>query len=130
MKKSQDLQPLFEYFGMLRKYEEKGYLQAEPEKHEAYITRAAYLTLLGEDSEKTLCESTIPVNEVADISRRLLTYVAYQHQLNDYIEKPFALHVLKEDAPFDPLYTVLFSRRRVWWKLWLGKADHIEIISY
>lgn len=45
MKSHPDLQPWLDYFQMLHTYEEHGFLQIEAEKHEAYITRAALLTL-------------------------------------------------------------------------------------
>ena len=45
-KKHKNLQPWLDYFDMLHTYEQKGYLQMEPQKHETYVTRAALLTLV------------------------------------------------------------------------------------
>jgi hypothetical protein len=46
--KNQDLQPWLDYFKMFQQYEQKGFLQMNPQEHEAYITRAALLTLVPE----------------------------------------------------------------------------------
>lgn len=48
-KKITNLQPWLDYFKMLQRYETKGFLQMNPKEHEAYITRAALLTLVPED---------------------------------------------------------------------------------
>ena len=48
--KHQDLQPWLDYFEMLQQYEAKGFLQTNPKEHEAYITRAALLTLANIDA--------------------------------------------------------------------------------
>ena len=45
--KNRDLQPWLDYFGLLRTYEEKGFLEVKPDRHEAYVTQAAMMTLLG-----------------------------------------------------------------------------------
>jgi len=45
-KKKTNLQPWLDYFKMLQRYETKGFLQMNPKEHEAYITRAALLTLV------------------------------------------------------------------------------------
>ena len=41
MSKRKFLQPWLDYFDMLHTYEQKGYLEVKPDKHEAFITRAA-----------------------------------------------------------------------------------------
>ncbi len=43
--KHPDLTPWLDYFKMLQRYEAKGFLEVKPAEHEAYITRAALLTL-------------------------------------------------------------------------------------
>lgn len=48
-KKKTNLQPWLDYFKMLRQYEAKGFLEIKPQEHEAYVTRAALLTLVPED---------------------------------------------------------------------------------
>lgn len=48
-KKKTNLQPWLDYFKMLQRYEAKGFLEVKPQEHEAYITRAALLTLVPED---------------------------------------------------------------------------------
>ena len=49
--KYQDLTPWLDYLDMLQWYEQEGFLQMNPKEHEAYITRAALLTLLGAHGE-------------------------------------------------------------------------------
>ena len=46
--KHPDLTPWLDYFKMLQRYEQKGFLEIKPQEHEAYITRAALLTLVPE----------------------------------------------------------------------------------
>jgi len=47
-KKRTNLQPWLDYFKMLQRYEQEGFLQMNPKEHEAYVTRAALLTLVPE----------------------------------------------------------------------------------
>ncbi len=47
-KKKTNLQPWLDYFKMLQRYEAKGFLEVKSQEHEAYITRAALLTLVPE----------------------------------------------------------------------------------
>lgn len=125
-KKKDNLEPWLDYFRMLRVYEREGFLNVLPEKHEAYITRAALCTLACCDPEETL--------RLAKGVRRTLAGIrAYAGWMSrdggDYLRYGFALHVVHEEAPHDPLCTVFSSRRRAWWKLW-RMADRVEVIGY
>lgn len=171
MAKRKDLQPWLDYFDMLRTYKRKGFLeipeqraqsgtrsdsdesqqcstenQAQLDRHEAYITRAALFTLTEYDDVESLTERsadamTRRTRSVTDAVNRIRIYAAYVRQWKNVkdgklseayadVDSPFALHVVKEDEPHDLLYTLFFTRKRTWRSLWLTKCDHIEIISY
>jgi hypothetical protein len=68
--------------------------------------------------------------EIRHCAQRIRAYAWWRSHGEDYLAQPFALHVVKTDEPHDLLCTVLLTYRRVWWKLWLGKADKVEVISY
>lgn len=129
MSKRKSLQPWLDYFDLLHKYEQQGYLEVKPEKHEAYITRAALCTL---SITPHLFEGDgVVINtHILNVARYIRAYAAYRSASDaDYDKYAFALHVVKEEAPHDLLCTILLTRRRVWWRLW-GKAEKIEIINY
>lgn len=87
--KYQDLTPWLDYFEMLQWYEQEGFLQMNPKEHEAYITRAALLTLAGIDAEdvqsaaissqpEALSDATRKLRACTDVARRLRAYAAYR----------------------------------------------------
>lgn len=123
--KHQDLQPWLTYFKVLQTYEEKGYLEVKPTDLEAYVTRAALCTL---ENKKELA---LPSGkDLADALMCIRAYTGWRSQKGqDVLQKPFALHVVREDMPHDLLCTVLVTRRRKWTRLWLY-TDHVEVISY
>lgn len=141
-KKHTNLQPWLDYFGMLRQYEQKGFLQVKPQEHEAYITRAALLTLAGIDEQAVQYTAAVPqssagaalsaatrqLQAIPALIRRLRTYAAYLSTEGEaYLAQPFALHIVKEDYPHDLLLTVLLQQRRTWY----GRTkEHIEVIDY
>ena len=153
--KHQDLQPWLDYFKMLQRYEQKGFLQMNPKEHEAYVTRAALLTLAGiyaEDVQSAAISSQ--PEAIADTLSRLRAYAAYrwapavgqQHpvdmndpaaplpdipkaELTAYFSQPFATHIVKEDYPHDLLLTLLLQRKRSWRTAW-QTVDTIEAIDY
>lgn len=153
--KHQDLQPWLDYFKMLQRYEQKGFLQMNPKEHEAYVTRAALLTLAGiyaEDVQSAAISSQ--PEAIADTLSRLRAYAAYrwapaigqQHpvdindpdaeipvipieELTAYLSQPFAVHVVKEDYPHDLLLTLLLQQKRSWRTAW-RTVDTIEAIDY
>lgn len=124
-KKWTNLQPWLDYFKMLQKYESNGYLEVSVNKGEAYITQAALYTLAGDDLNRYQV-----AKGVIKTAERIRAYVAWKGRFgSDWLEKPFALQVVRDDAPHDPVYTVLLSRKRRWWKLWL-KANVVDVINY
>ena len=152
-KKKTNLQPWLDYFKMLQQYEAKGFLEVKPHEHEAYITRAALLTLTGIDAENVQSAAISSQPEaLADTLSRLRAYAAYrwapavgqQHpvdindpdaeipvipieELTAYFSQPFAIHIVKEDYPHDLLLTLLLQQKRTWY----GRTkDTIEAIDY
>ena len=154
-KKKTNLQPWLDYFKMLQQYEQKGFLEVKPQEHEAYITRAALLTLAGIDVQDVQSAAISSQPEaLADTLSRLRTYAAYrwapavgqQHpvDINDpdaeipvipieeltvYFSQPFATHIVKEDYPHDLLLTLLLQQKRSWRTAW-RTVDTIEVIDY
>ena len=126
MKKHKDLQPWLEYFEMLRRYKEKGLLHMQPDKHEAYVTEPALHAMSpGNDPQKQMTDGSI-----FRTVRRLRTYAAWLlTEEKSYFNQPFAVNVVKDEPPHDPLYTIVMERRRKWWRLWM-LTDCIEVIDY
>lgn len=133
MAKHINLQPWLDYFKMLQHHEEKGFLQTEPEKNEAYVTEPALYMLAGVSfpTEKGADIDILHIlKSVKRLARRLRTYVGWKRQQGvEILSHPFALHVVKPEAPHDLLFTILLTSKRHWWTLWL-RHDSIEIISY
>ena len=76
--KRQDLQPWLDYFRMLQQYEAKGFLEIKPQEHEAYITRAALLTLAGIDVENVQSAAISSQPEaLADTLRNIRAYAVW-----------------------------------------------------
>lgn len=123
------MQPWMDYFAMLRTYEKKGYLDVRADKHEAYITQAALLTLAGADASQD--QSWLwRVTGSTGVVRNIRSYAAWKSLSGgDYMSWNFALHVVKDDQPHDLLCTILLSHRRRWYRLWL-KTEAVEVIGY
>jgi hypothetical protein len=123
--KRNNLQPWLEYFDMLYAYEDKGLLDVFPEKHEAYITQAAVHAVSdGDDPVRQLAKA------VPDTLKRIRAYAGWRSREGaGYLSRVFALHVVKDDAPHDLLYTLLLVRRRVWWRLW-RLTDTVDAVTY
>ena len=142
-KKAKDLQPWLDYFAMLQEYERNGYLEVgrhdkatdEDVTNEAYVTRSALMTLAGiTDVDVT----SLPVGEAErrliretpKVVRCVRTYAGWRSREGvAFLDRPFALHVVREDEPHDLLYTVVLTVRRRWWKPWT-KSDRLEVVSY
>lgn len=125
MKKTVDIQPWVDYFRMLMEYEEKGYLELRADKHEAFVTRAALHAMSDGDDPMEQLKKAVP-----DSAMRIRTYAGWKSQAGiGYMEKPFAVHVVKEEYPHDLLYTLLITRQRTWRSLWRDK-ERIEVIGY
>lgn len=133
-----DLQPMLDYFDMLMTYEQKGFLEVIPDKHEAYITRAAFFTLsdnISSQTDEILMSEAVKGLPITERRLKSLVYLKgyagfKSKQVNDYLKEPFAIHLVKEDKPHDLLCTILILYRRVWQKLWLSKAPTLEVITY
>ena len=150
--KHQDLQPWLDYFKMLQQYEQKGFLEIKPQEHEAYITRAALLTLSPTPALPEGEGDAANGKALADTLSRLRAYAAYrwapavgqQHPVNindpdaeipvipieeltAYFSQPFAVHIVKEDYPHDLLLTLLLQQKRAWYG---RRKDTIEVIDY
>lgn len=153
MAKYKSLQPWLDYFDLLHTYEQKGYLEVKPDKHEAYITRAGLYTLSPAPSLPG-GEGDVADTHVLETFRRIRAYTDYlsavsvgakypaeisdegvaappipASELKECMDHPFALHIVKEEAPHDVLCTLLLTRKRVWWQLW-RKAERVEVIIY
>lgn len=156
MKKHKDIQPWAEYFQMLLAYERSGYLQMEPDRHEAYATQPAFMVLAGVDETKTPPADQLRMRSCTALLRRLRVYAAclaaYRQGLStfdptvirnadsstvpdsfpsgniSYLRQPFALHVVQPEKPHDLLYTLLIERKRRWWTL--KKTELIDVIEY
>lgn len=125
-KKHKDLQPLLNYFDMLHTYEQKGFLQLDPPKHEAYVTQPALHALTpGTDPLEQLRDGTL-----LDAARRLRTYAAFlSTEGKAYPERPFAIHVVKDEPPHYLIYTMVMERQHSWLRPW-RYTEHIETVTY
>ena len=128
-----NLQPWLDYFGLLLTYEKKGFLEVKPDKHEAYVTQAALLTLLGigEPVQVEDVDGHIRlVRASCEFLRRLRAYAAWKSTDGaGYLTWGFAMHIVKDDHPHDLMFTVVLSRRRTWRSLWMIR-DTFDVISY
>lgn len=122
MGKNKDLQPWLDYFAMLRTYELKGFLEVKPDRREAFVTRAALLTLLGMDeaelAEGLADQKWLAKSAVARFVRHIRGYAGFRSQQGaQYLDGSFALHIVKDEQPHDLLCTVL-----------LTKEKHVEVV--
>ena len=131
--RKRDLQPWLDYFGLLRTYEEKGFLEVKPDRHEAYVTQAALMTLLGIGDPVQTEDVGVQVRLVrasGEFLRRLRAYAAWRSTGGaGYLSWAFAMHIVKDDHPHDLMFTVVLSRRRTWRSLWMIH-DTFDVISY
>lgn len=123
-KKHSDFQPLLDYFRMLRRYEQKGYIEAKPQEHEAYITAAALLTLVPTEVAQH------PDQHMPAIVKRLRAWCAFRLLEGEgYLQQPFAVHVVGDEHPHDLLSTILVRPSRHWHNFW-RRADDFSVINY
>jgi hypothetical protein len=129
-KKRKDLQPWLDHFKMLQTYERSGYLEVMPDKHEAFVTQTALLTLLGAD-ETTLAEYLSDqrmLTATTDFLQRIRGYAGFKSQEGgQYLAANFALHIVKDVQPHDPVCTLLLTKKRDWLR---REKEHIEVIGY
>jgi len=126
-----DLQPWLDYFKLLQTYERNGYLEVMPDKHEAFVTQAALLTLLGTD-ETTLAEDLADRQQMltatTDFLLRIRGYAGFKSREGEqYLKSNFALHIVKDNPPHDLLSTVLLTQKPGWFG---RRKEHVEVISY
>ncbi|MFW5563460.1 MAG: hypothetical protein ACOCNX_01035 [Prevotella sp.] len=121
-KRNKNLQPWLDYFGMLYNYVVNGFLQMEVASHEAYVTLPAiYAMTPGSNVAQILYGS------IARTAQRLRTYAAWLSAEGDkYLNKQFAIHVVKDNYEHDLIYTMLLTRKRRLFKTY----DKFEVINY
>ena len=139
MKKSvTNLQPWLDYFKILQSYEEKGLLEVSPDKGEAYVTLPALLSLTDTEESpdavrcfvKDAARMTRQFAGVLRILRILRIYAGWKSQQGEsFLKKPFAMNVVEDALPHNPLFTMLLTSRRTWRSLWV-MADDIDVITY
>ena len=135
MAKTVDLQPFLDYFYVLQTYVEKGLLNIEPEKYDAYITKEAIYSLSPAVDDDGLVSGDkytrfrIALDVMASV-RHIRAFAGYLSQKGKaYLDHDFAVHVVNGEYPYDLQYTVVMTRKRFWWRLWT-KTDVFEVIPY
>ena len=131
-RKFRNLQPWLDYFGMLQTYEQKGLLDVQAGKGEALVVLTALLSLScdGDDASVDLGDPVRLLRGWKPVLRRLRAYAGWKScEGKVYLGRPFAMHVVGDDAPHDPVCTLLLERRRRWWSLWT-MVDCVEVIDY
>ena len=119
-----DLEPWIDYFKMLSRFEKEGFLEIKQDKHEAFVTQPALHAMSEGDVPTEQIKKAIP-----DTMRRIRAYAAYKSKQGEfYLKKAFALHVVKDEAPHDVIYTMVLSVRSK--PLPWQKKEKIEIINY
>ncbi len=83
-KKHKDLQPWLDYFNMLRRHEEQGFLHVKAQEHEAYVTLPALLVLAGVDETEVrqgdiMRDGMRMMRRCTALVRHLRTYAAWHH---------------------------------------------------
>jgi len=154
MSKTKNLEPWLAYFAMLGTYEEKGFLEMNPERNEAFITRAAFMTLTESGTPKLALKGifgyimfrTAAAEGYGDFEeilkalkenpgaekpeRETAEIVKRGREIAEKVrEKAVILHIVAEDKPHDLLCTVLQKRRRRWYWPW-SKKDTYKAITY
>ena len=81
-KKHKNLLPWLDYFNMLRRHEEQGFLHVKAQEHEAYVTQPALLVLAGVDETEVkqgdiMRDGMRMMRRCTALVRHLRTYAAY-----------------------------------------------------
>lgn len=151
-KKTTNLQPWVDYFDMLHTFETNGVLEVHAAKGDAYVTQPALHAMTPGDDP----QGQIRSGAIAATARRIRTYAAWKaahekglstfdpetandpnaplpeidaKELMAYQEQLFALHVVRDEYPHDPVYALLLTRERKWWCPW-RKTECIEVVNY
>ena len=136
-KKRKNLQPWLDYFTVLQEYEARGFLDVQKEKNEAYITESALHSLSGSSAdivsivhEDPLRAKSLLARDALRTARRIRAYAGWRSKKGEaFLAEPFALHVVGDEYPYTPKYTLLITSRRRWWMPWTV-TDHVEIVEY
>lgn len=125
MKKKKNLQPWIDAFLVLRQLKNQGWLDLHEKNHEAFITLPALHAITKGD----LPQQQKP-EHIRTTMKLILAYAASLSAIGqEYITRPFAIHVVRDEGKNEPIYTALLSYKRKWW--WpFTKSEHIEIITY
>ena len=127
------LQPWLDYFSMLRRYAAQGYLEMAPDKHEAYITLPALLSLAPTDDPlqalKSVPETVTGIRAYAAFLNTAAAADTAEAEGTEYLGRPFAIHVVEPDLPHNLLYTLLITKKRTW-RHPLTPVDSYEVIEY
>ena len=119
------MQPWLDCFKMMKAYEQQGLLEVKAGLCEAFVTVSALHAMSEGDDPREQLRRAVP-----DTVRRLRAYAGWKSgQGAAYLDEPFAVHVVKEEAPHDLLYTLVLERRRRWWWPFV-KADCFTTITY
>lgn len=123
--KLKSVQACLEYFKLLQRYQAEGLLEVKTADHEAYVTQPAIHAM----SEGSNVLEQLK-GAIQDTVRHIRTYAAWKSmEGEEYLSQSFAVHVVKDESPHDLLYTIILSRRRVWWKLW-SMEDTFDVVDY
>lgn len=149
MSKSKDLQPWLDYFRLLQTHADAGLLLVKPADHEAYITQPCLHALTPGDDPTV----QVATGAILDTARHIRDYAAWlaaderglqdfdpktfddpdmelpaipTAELSAYLAQPFAVNVVQPDEPHDPLYTILLTQRRKFWRT----KEQVEVIPY
>ena len=108
---------------MLREYVEKGYMQLDVKEHAVYITQPAIHALSpGNDPAEQLRNGAI-----ARTALCLRAWAAWMSgEGNDYLDRNFSVHVVKDEEPHDLIFTLLFSQPRGIFRT----KPKVEVITY
>ena len=147
--KHKDLQPWIDYFRMLQTQADKGLLLMKAGDHEAYITQPCLHAITPGDDPTAQVQS----GAILDTARHIRAYAACINAhaeglstydpavvldpdaplpviptevLAAYQQQPFALNVVQPDAPNDPLYTILLTQVRQFFRT----REKVEVITY
>ena len=122
-KKRSDLHPFLDYFSMLSEYVEKGYMQLDVKEHAVYITQPAIHAMSpGNDPAVQLRDGSIE-----NTAFRIRAYAAWlSGEGNDYLDRNFAVHVVKDEEPYDLMYTILLSKS----SRLFGAKTKVQLITY
>ena len=126
-----DIQPWMDFVEVLDRYRNRGYLElASP--GEAYVTMAAISTLAGIDPLQAAARTDYAYSaslwdKLKGVARYIMVYAAYSGCAG--LPKSYAVNVVGDRMPHEPLFVILVCRRRSWRTAWRMK-DCFKIVFY